>query len=208
MANKIEMSGFIAKPPKYSHTFYGEKFYEFYISCKRNSGVCDTVPCMVSEALVNEINEHQRITLFGEIRSYTKKIGEKNKLFVYIFVEATDEYKGEDKNIVELQGIIHKQPVFRTTPLGRDVADVFVISRRQRSHKSDYLPCLAWGRSALRAANMPTRTKVNAVGRFQNRRFNKKVENKTIQMTAYEISLSSILPYRKTMGGCKKDDSI
>lgn len=207
MANKIEISGRIVQKPKFSHKVYGESFYEFSISSERHSGTCDVVPCLVSETLVNEINENEQIMLFGEIRSCTKKIDGKSKLLVHIFVEATGEYKGRDKNIVKLQGFICKQPVFRTTPLGKDIADVFIVSKRQRIRKTDYLPCIAWGRNALRASNMSSRTVVNVFGRFQSRSFEKKCENgKTQAMVAYEISLNSISPIIiKEMRGITND---
>ena len=193
--NKIRVTGSVLSNPTYSHTVYGEKFYNFSLICGRLSGAYDTLCCEVSEVLISNITLGTQIELSGEIRTrnYTDNEG-KRKCDIKVFVEQISQYDGlYDENEVTLSGFICKEPQYRTTPLGRNIADVLVASNRIRSHKSDYIPCIAWGRNALRVSQMAVGTKVDVIGRLQSREYIKVLPDGTKETkVAYELSICKI----------------
>lgn len=191
--NLIAISGEVIKKPVFSHEYYGEKFYEFQISIKRKSGVCDTLNCIVPETMVDSIGANELLTVYGEIR--TRNVHEKSreKLMVYVFVKYIEDFLGYFENDVYLHGYICKEPVYRKTPLGREITDIIVASNREYTDRSDYIPCIAWGRTALRVADMPVGTELTIVGRMQSREYIKCFGSETQETrTAYEVSVRRI----------------
>lgn len=197
--NNIKLSGEIISIPEVTHEFHGEKFYEFYIKCERNSGAIDILPCIAPYIIIKNIEKKltdgNYISLVGEIRTRNEHLGQKNKLKIYVFVERVDVYIGFFENFVVAQGAVCKDVVYRKTPLGREIADLILASNRERNDRSDYIPCIAWGRNALRAADMPIGARLTLEGRLQSRNYIKCFEDGTDEIrTAYELSCSSILP--------------
>lgn len=194
--NKATFSGEIISEFEYSHEVLGEKFYTSVLSVRRKSGVSDNIPFMVSERLVDvsEAWTGQIVKLFGQIRSYNKRIGDKLKLVLYVFVREIsllDEREKYDSNNVVIDGYICKEPIYRRTPLGREIADVIFAVNRAYA-KTDYVPSVFWGRNAEFINYLDVGTRIKAVGRLQSRDYVKKHEDGTEETkTAYELSVST-----------------
>uniref|UniRef100_A0AAU8B7H6 Single strand binding protein n=1 Tax=Dulem virus 39 TaxID=3145757 RepID=A0AAU8B7H6_9CAUD len=195
--NVVVLSGTIASPFTFSHEIYGEKFYNFYLNVSRLSGKKDTLPVVVSERIINsKANlEGKCATVSGKLRSYNKEIGEKNKLFVYIFadlirLEETPEKFSE--NAISLCGYVCKKPIYRETPLGREIADLLLAVNRPY-RKSDYIPCICWGRNARFSESFAVGEHIQLWGRIQSREYQKKLsETEFEKRIAYEVSVSKI----------------
>ena len=190
--NKIVLAGLVTEEPIFSHEVHGEKFYRFYLSSSRQSGYCDVLMCTVPEIIKNGINEGNMVKVLGEIRTRNVHEDGKSHLEVTVFVKEVLLYD-KDENNVELDGFICKEPVYRETPFGRQITDLIVASNRERNYKSDYIPCIAWGRNAIRTSEFNIGTRVKVSGRLQSREYNKKIDDeKYEERTAYELSASMI----------------
>lgn len=185
--NKIVLAGTVVDEPTFSHEVYGEKFYQFCLSSSRESGTCDVLPCIISEILKKDIEAGTEIKVLGEIR--TRNVYENNQshLEITVFVKNIFPYE-EYENYVEMDGFICKEPVYRKTPLGRQVADLLIASNRSYG-KSDYIHTIAWGRNAIKTSEFEVGTRVKVLGRLQSREYKKKIEDATYEVrTAYELS--------------------
>ena len=193
--NVIKISGLINDIPQYSHTTKGEDFFSFYIESRRTSGAVDNIPCIVSEVLIDMIPGCQMIQLEGEIRSRNiYEDGGKTKTEYFVFVRNVSEYSGTDINIVDLHGFICRKPNYRETPAGKCISDFIVASNRINSFKADYLPVIAWGRTAMRVDLMDVGTEIKISGRFQSRAYQKRInETETEIREAYELSCMTIM---------------
>lgn len=192
--NKIRLSGAVITNIELSHKFLGENFYKFNMEVNRTSGTSDIIPCIVPQVYLGEIKEGARISAIGEIRSRIyRDEDEKSHCQLSVFINEISEYIGHDDNLVELEGYICKEPKYRDTPLGRQISDLLIASNREKSRKSDYIPCIAWGRNAVRTKTMEVGIKIKAKGRFQSREYTKLYEDGTeVIMTAYEVSINTI----------------
>ena len=185
--NKIILSGTVTDEPTFSHEVHGEKFYRFRLLSSRQSGNCDILMCTVPEIIKNGINEGNMVKVFGEIRTRNVHENDKNHLEITVFVKEVLSYE-KDENNVELDGFICKEPVYRKTPFGRQITDLMVASNREY-FKSDYIPCIAWGRNAIRASEFNIGTRVKVLGRLQSREYKKKIDDGIYEVrTAYELS--------------------
>lgn len=192
--NQVSVKGTCYSEPTYSHSVMGEGFYEFVLAVKRLSSEVDYLPITISERLLPELKNSDEIGIIGQLRSYNKLDGEKSRLILTIFArEVVDPSKLQITNQINITGYICKQPIYRTTPFGREITDVLVAVNRAYN-KSDYLPCIAWGRNARFSGDLQTGDKIELTGRIQSRAYQKKVdEQTTITKTAYEVSVSSIM---------------
>ena len=199
--NKIELCGVIASVPELNHKTYGENFYGFRLSCSRKSTEKDMLPIIVSDRLVEikDLQVGKKISVKGQVRTFNKHISDdKRKLLIMVFardvreVEEESESAPEFNNNVKLSGYICKPPVYRVTPKGREIADVLIAVNRTYG-KSDYIPCITWGRNARYTGNLDVGTRVDVEGRLQSREYTKKFDDGTEEIrTAYEISVSRI----------------
>ena len=193
--NQATFSGEIISEFEYSHEVLGEKFYTSVLYVERKSGAHDEIPFIVSERLVDasEAWTGQIVKLFGQIRSYNKRNGDKFKLVLCVFVREIsllDEREKYDSNNVVIDGYICKEPIYRRTPLGREIADVIFAVNRAYA-KTDYVPSVFWGRNAEFINCLDVGTRIKAVGRLQSREYVKKHEDGTEETkTAYEFSVS------------------
>lgn len=193
--NNVEIAGRVSKLPEINHEAFDEKFYKLYVKTKRLSEFDDEIPIIISERLfdINNIAIDEIIHIKGQIRSYNKFEDGRSKLVIYIF--AKDLEKIEDENMLTLNevtfiGHICKKPIYRKTPLGREIADILVAVNRTFK-KSDYVPSILWGRNAKFCETLDVGTKVKLVGRFQSRNYEKKLADGTvIPKVAYELSVS------------------
>ena len=202
--NHIVLVGKVTSEKKFSHEIYGEKFYIFELSVPRLSGSADIIPITISERLMleEELTVGTKITVEGQFRSYNSYGEGRNKLVLTVFaknVELLEDQESEVEakkdflsNEVTLIGYICKKPIYRQTPFGREIADVLLAVNRAYS-KSDYIPCIAWGRTARFCENMEVGTEVKVVGRVQSRGYEKKHEDGTIEnKVAYEVSVGNL----------------
>ena len=211
--NYLTLVGKVTDEKEFSHEIYGEKFYRFSLSIARLSGNADIIPITISERLITDetLTEGKKLLIKGQFRSYNSFENERNKLILTVFAkdvqelpeneEQEVEVEGEDGEIakkeemtneVVLIGFVCKKPIYRQTPFGREIADILLAVNRAYS-KSDYIPCIAWGRTARFCENMEVGTEVKLVGRVQSRQYEKKHEDGTVEnKVAYEVSVGSL----------------
>ena len=199
--NRITLSGKIYDL-EYSYSVNGEKMYSSRIEVERKSGVVDTLNCIIPGIMIDRLNTVDKTTIIGEVRTRNVTVNGRNKLEVYIFVSEIADYCGRDGQLVEIRGTICKKPIYRETPLGRAITDMIIASNRERNNKSDYIPCIAWGRTAERMANANVGDNVIAKGRLQSREYTKAYDDGRKEVkTTYEVSLNYI-----EIGGAKDDN--
>ncbi len=196
--NKVYVMGEIVSDAAFSHEVYGEGFYEFFVRVMRLSGQADVLPVTLSERLIQGgmLAKGKTICAVGQFRSYNKIENGKSRLMLTVFVrELLDESAGKNPNSILLSGYICKPPVYRTTPFNREIADVLVAVNRAYN-KSDYIPCIAWGRNARFVKNLGVGEKIAVSGRIQSREYQKKIsDTESRTMTAYEVSVSKLAAY-------------
>ena len=196
--NKVYLKGEIVTEAKFSHEIYGEGFYEMEVLVKRLSGQADLLPITVSERLIESANLKIGSTLcaLGQFRSYNKQVDGKSKLMLTVFIrEILEEDYGKNPNNIVLSGYICKPPVYRTTPFNREFTDILIAVNRAYN-KSDYIPCIAWGRNARFVKNLSVGEKVAISGRIQSREYQKKFSETDVKMlTAYEVSVSKLAAF-------------
>ncbi len=196
--NKVFLSGVIVAEAKFSHEVYGEGFYETEVNVKRLSGQADIIPVTISERLIesHNLSVGSEICAIGQFRSYNKLVDGKSKLMLTVFVrEIVGGDGARNPNNIVLSGYICKPPVYRTTPFAREIADVLIAVNRAYN-KSDYIPCIAWGRNARFVKNLGVGEKIAVSGRIQSREYVKKIsETESRTMTAYEVSICRLAAY-------------
>jgi primosomal replication protein N len=193
--NSVYLSGTVDSEPVYSHELFGEGFYEFFLRVPRLSSQSDLIPLTVSDRLLagNMPKIGDKLALNGQFRSYNKIVDERSKLMLTVFVRDFCEYGTQDNpNRVELSGYICKPPVYRTTPFNREICDLLLAVNRAYN-KSDYIPCIAWGRNARFVHATEVGQRLSLSGRIQSREYIKKF-SETEQETriAYELSINKI----------------
>ncbi len=196
LTNCAKIAGKVISELESSHQIEGEKFYEFKIEIVRLSSVVDIIPVTISERTLmkSSINIGTFVALDGEYRSYNKLFGDKSKLILHFFAKSfTILDKEFYNNEVKLTGFVCKEPVYRKTPFEREICDVLLAVNRTNYHKSDYIPCILWGRNARFMASQTTGCKVEIVGRIQSREYKKLKSNGEFDtLTAYEVSCQTI----------------
>lgn len=196
--NRVVVIGKIISEFTFSHEVFGEGFYTVNVSVNRLSDQVDVIPLLISERLINVKENYigRTVEAAGQFRSYNRHDGVKNKLVLSVFVrEITfrEEFTDYTKtNQIYLDGFICKAPIYRKTPLGREIADLLVAVNRPYG-KSDYIPCIAWGRNARFASGFEIGTHIRLWGRIQSREYSKKFgENEIEKRVAYEISINKL----------------
>ena len=202
--NHLILVGKVTSEKRFSHEIYGEKFYIFDMEVPRLSDTTDTIPVTASERIINDdlLAIGNKLIIKGQFRSYNSYENERNKLILTVFAKdvITEESLSEEEkeeiqrtsNEVTLVGYICKKPIYRQTPFGREISDILLAVNRAYN-KSDYIPCIAWGRNARFSQELPTGTEIKIVGRVQSRNYEKKHEDGTIEnRVAYEVSIASL----------------
>ncbi len=206
--NYLTLVGKVTGEKKFSHEIYGERFYIFNLEIPRLSGVADIIPITISERLITEdtLNEGQKLLVKGQFRSYNSYESEKNRLILTVFAKdvrvISEEEQNEEENEIArkdvvtnevvLIGYICKKPIYRQTPFGREIADLLLAVNRAYN-KSDYIPCIAWGRNARFCQNLEVGSQIKLVGRVQSRTYEKKHDDGSVETrVAYEVSVGSL----------------
>lgn len=194
--NVVTLSGEITSKGEFSHEVYKEGFYSYTLSVKRLSEEVDNVVLTISERLINPeaLAVGTKVTVTGQFRSYNLRTESKNRLILSVFVREISEDKEEklDKNSIEIRGYICKKPNYRKTPLGREICDLLIAVNRPYG-KSDYIPCICWGRNARYTSDFEVGQEISINGRIQSRTYTKKLSDTELEeRTAYEVSISKI----------------
>lgn len=198
--NEVTLAGIIDDELSYSHEIYGESFYSFVLRVTRLSDICDYINVTVSERLIQNMELHTGscVCVSGQFRSYNNYCETGNRLILTVFardIRQTDDLSEEEAfnpNYIYLNGFLCKAPVYRTTPFGREITDLLVAVNRAYN-KSDYIPCIAWGRNARYSSNLNVGDNIKIWGRIQSREYQKRIsEDEIVTKTAYEISISKM----------------
>lgn len=196
--NKVYFKGEIVSEATFSHEVYGEGFYELQVRVMRLSGQADILPVTISERIIerNDLKVGSVICAVGQFRSYNKLEGGKSRLMLTVFVrDIVEDVPGRNPNGIVLSGYICKPPVYRTTPFNREIADLLIAVNRAYN-KSDYIPCIAWGRNARFVQNLRVGDRVVLSGRIQSREYQKRFsDDEVVTMTAYEVSVSKLAAF-------------
>lgn len=193
--NNATISGVVIQEPRYSHQMYGEGFYEAVLRVPRLSEQVDEIPFTISERLMIDGNVAvgNTVTVTGQLRSYNKMADGKSKLMLTLFVR--DVFENDEKrnpNTIDVTGYICKEPVYRMTPFKREICDMLIAVNRAYN-KSDYLPCIAWGRNARFMQNVRVGERVRVNGRIQSRNYQKQLPDGTVETrVAYEVSVNRV----------------
>lgn len=194
--NEAKIVGYVASDLEFSHMVHTEGFYRFVILCDRLSDNKDTIVVTISERLLEgmDLSVGTKVAVMGQFRSYNNYSGEGSRLILTLFAReifASDEEESCENEIF-LNGYICKPVVYRVTPFGREIADVLVAVNRAYN-KSDYIPCIAWGRNAKFVNTLSVGTNIKIWGRMQSRNYQKRIsEDETVTKTAYEVSVSKL----------------
>ena len=193
--NYLHLSGILTDTPEYGHEVFGEKFYYATLSVPRLSGAEDLLPITISERLMEgvKLDVGSPLCFEGQLRSYNKVIEGAGRLLITGFAQRLlDPDSEENPNQVHLTGALCKPPSYRTTPFGREIADLMLAVNRAYG-KSDYIPCITWGRTARFASHLKVGDKVTLLGRFQSRAYQKQLADGTVlNKTAYEVSVGRL----------------
>ena len=195
LANRVLLFGEVNSELSFSHDLYGEKFYSFILKVKRLSNYCDLLPITISERLLasEQLQLGQQVSINGQLRSYNKYIDGRGRLILTVFAkEISFDTPQENPNLIVLKGYVCKPPIYRTTPFNREIADLLVAVNRAYN-KSDYIPCIAWGRNAKYAQILNVGEMITIEGRIQSREYEKVTEDGVAQKRiAYEVSVIKI----------------
>jgi single-stranded DNA-binding protein len=194
--NNVIISGQIVEECTFSHEVYGEGFFVFKISSERLSDNEDILPITISERLIDkdQLKLGTIVQISGQLRSYNNYTNKKNKLILTIFareIAIITPEENKNPNQIYLNGFICKKPVYRKTPFGREISDILVAVNRAYN-KSDYIPCIAWGRNARYTVNLEVGANIKIWGRIQSRNYQKKIGDQIENRVAYEVSISKI----------------
>ena len=202
--NRLTLVGKVTSEKVFSHEIYGEKFYIFNLSVPRLSGSEDIIPITISERLLTnaELKINDKISIDGQFRSYNSYQNEKSRLILTVFAKDVQFLPNQEEEItvgkdivsneVVLDGYLCKKPIYRKTPFGREISDILLAVNRAYN-KSDYIPCIAWGRTARFCENLAVGTELRVIGKVQSREYEKKYEDGTVEKRiAYEVSVSNL----------------
>lgn len=188
--NQILLRGSLGELPRLSHENHGTRFFAFPLEVERLSGTVDTLPVLVSERVLcdMDLSGGALLEVQGQIRTYNSRCADRRHLVISVYAGSLLSCEGEPDNQVELTGTVCKEPVYRRTPLGREICDVMLAVPRA-FRRADYLPCILWGRMAQTGSLCRTGDVIQVCGRLQSRIYTKLTEHGAEERTAYEISV-------------------
>ena len=195
ISNLCVLRGVLAEPPRFSHQNRDERFFRFALGVSRLSGAVDTIHIIARQELLDalEPGEGDKLYVEGELRSFNNRSGVGAKLVITVFARVLCFDSGGDENHIELRGVLCRAPNYRVTPMGREICDLMLAVRRKYG-RSDYLPCIAWGANARKAADWSIGSRVCLTGRVQSRAYQKLIDGVPVEKTAYEVSVIALSP--------------
>lgn len=187
--NAITLRGQLTGLPEFSHENHGKRFCRFLLEVRRLSGAADLLPVVAEEALLHALDPSagDMIAVTGQIRSHNRRENGVRRLMIFVFAAQVNVESGEAVNDLDLTGILCREPVYRRTPLGREICDVMLAVPRA-FHRADYIPCILWGRLAQEARDHHVRDLLSIRGRLQSRIYTKLTPDGATERTAYEVS--------------------
>lgn len=194
--NQVNLRGNLLELPQFSHENHEKRFFRFYLEVPRLSGAIDTLPIIAEESILASLDPTggSMVAVSGQVRSHNLRENGRRRLSVFVFASALATEDGSPENTVQLSGILCREPTYRRTPLGREICDVMLAVPRA-FRRSDYLPCILWGKIANQAAQCTTGDRIEVNGRLQSRIYTKLTEAGAEERTTYEISaLSAAFP--------------
>lgn len=191
-ANRVTLRGSLAGLPAFSHENHARRFYRFFLEVERLSGTADVLPVIAAEDVLNtmDLSGGGRIEVRGQLRSFNSRAPSGRKLILSVYAAELETSDEGPENLVELTGALCKPPVYRRTPLGREICDVMLAVSRPY-HRTDYLPCILWGRTAQAAAQLPPGAQLALTGRLQSREYVKLLPGGSETRVAYEVSAAA-----------------
>ncbi|UOO38737.1 single-stranded DNA-binding protein [Oscillospiraceae bacterium CM] len=195
MNNVVQLCGSVGDRPKFSHQGGSDNYFSFPLEVERLSGYVDTINVIVRQDLLEtlEVDGGSHLAVFGELRSFNNKRGDGSRLVISVLAKELTFTDDEDTNTVALTGVLCKRPNLRKTPMGRQICDLMLAVNR-RYGRSDYLPCIAWGRLAEKTADLKVGAPLTLEGRIQSRTYIKTENNIQNERTAFEVSIVTIVP--------------
>ena len=191
-ANRVILRGSLAGLPAFSHENHARRFYRFFLEVERLSGTADVLPVIAAEDVLNtmDLSGGGRIEVRGQLRSFNSRAPSGRKLILSVYAAELETSDEGPENLVELTGALCKPPVYRRTPLGREICDVMLAVSRPY-HRTDYLPCILWGRTAQASAQLPPAAQLALTGRLQSREYVKLLPGGSETRVAYEVSAAA-----------------
>ena len=189
ITNAVTLRGTLCELPKLSHENHGKRFFHFYLKVPRLSGAVDTLRVIAQEDVLEQmdLSSGEMITVTGQVRSHNQRTDGIRHLLIFVFATSIVAENGEPINDVTIEGPLCREPIYRLTPLGREICDAMLAIPRA-FHRADYLPCILWGRIAKMVSECHTRDVITIHGRLQSRIYTKMTDNGLQERTAYEIS--------------------
>lgn len=189
MDNQITLRGSLQALPYFSHENHGKRFFRFFLEVPRLSGAVDTLPVVAEESVLNasDLSNGEMLTVTGQVRSHNYRDQCGRHLLIFVYASSIVAEDGEPINNLVIEGPLCREPVFRRTPLGREICDVMLAVPRS-FHRADYLPCILWGSTAQQAATCHIRDRIRIYGRLQSRIYTKLTESGPEERIAYELS--------------------
>ena len=212
MNNKIYLEGTVVSELTFSHSMYGEGFYSFDLEVRRLSDTKDSLNITVSERLITgmDFKIGTQLCVEGQLRSYNKYVDGSNRLILTVFARDIRYCleRSKNPNQIFLNGFLCKEPIYRITPFGREIADMLLAVNRPYN-KSDYIPTIAWGRNSRFCKTLKVWDNIRVWGRLQSRQYQKKIsEDKVITKTAYEVSISKMELVDKNENMYQEEDAL
>lgn len=192
--NTVYLRGCVVSPPVYSHESHGRPYYLFMLETRRLSGVEDVIRILANKEVLDEYScrPGDTVTVEGSLRSFNNKSGGgDSKLVITVLARNLCEGISPHENKVILAGTLCKPPVYRRTPLGREICDLILAVGRPYG-RADYLPCIAWGAGARQCAECVVGDKLLVEGRIQSRGYIKIIDGNQCNRTAFEVSVGQL----------------
>ena len=192
--NQILLRGQVAQAPVFSHESHHTGFWTFPLSVPRLSGTTDTLNLLARKELAQNLSAGDRVSVTGTVRSFNNRSGSGSRLVITVLVHTLLPWDGAPENTLTLSGTLCKPPIFRRTPLGREICDLMLAVPRHYGRAADFLPCIAWGSLAAQTALLSVGSPLCLEGRLQSRTYTKLIDEQPVEKTAYEVSVLSLLP--------------
>lgn len=191
--NTIFLRGELAQAPRFSHESHGVSYHTFPIRVSRLSGAEDELNVLAAREMLArlELEAGERVELTGEVRSFNNRSGQGSRLVISVLARALERSEEEPENRLFLTGTLCKEPVYRRTPLGRDICDLLLAVNR-RYGRTDYLPCISWGSLAIASRDLAVGTRLALEGRLQSRVYHKDADGVKVPRTAFEVSVMTM----------------
>ena len=189
ITNTITLRGQLHSLPEFSHENHDKSFHRFLLEVPRLSGAVDILPVIASRELLLGLDPTagDMLTVTGQIRSHNRRTETARHLLIFVFATSVCVEHSAPVNDCILEGTLCREPVYRRTPLGREICDVMLAVPRA-FRRADYLPCILWGRTAQEVSACHVRDRIRICGRLQSRGYTKLTDSGPQDRVAYEIS--------------------